>query len=53
MPEAFGEKDHNLKLLRDSFAVTLVSEGNEIILSGEALEVSHATQVIERSAPAP
>ncbi len=43
-----GEKDHNLKLLRDSFAVTLVARGNEILLSGEPLEVSHATQVIER-----
>ncbi|HUO57263.1 MAG TPA: PhoH family protein [bacterium] len=44
----FGEKDHTLKLLRDSFAVTLVARGNEILLSGELLEVSHATQVIER-----
>src|SRR5258708_25679496 len=43
-----GEKDHNLKLLRDSFTVTLVARGNEIILSGEPLEVTHATQVIER-----
>ncbi len=43
-----GEKDHNLKLLRDSFPVTLVARGNEIILTGEPLEVSHATQVIER-----
>ncbi len=44
----FGEKDETLKLLRDSFAVTLVARGNEIILSGEPLEVSHASQVIER-----
>ncbi len=44
----FGEKDHTLKLLRDSFAVTLVARGNEIILSGEPLEVSHASQVIDR-----
>jgi phosphate starvation-inducible PhoH-like protein len=44
----FGEKDHTLKLLQDSFAVTLVARGNEIILSGEPLEVSHASQVIER-----
>jgi phosphate starvation-inducible protein PhoH and related proteins len=44
----FGEQDHTLKLLRDSFAVTLVARGNEIILSGEPLEVSHASQVIER-----
>jgi phosphate starvation-inducible protein PhoH and related proteins len=43
-----GEKDHTLKLLRDSFAVTLVARGNEIILSGEPLEVSHASQVIDR-----
>ena len=44
----FGDKDHTLKLLRDSFAVTLVARGNEIILSGEPLEVSHASQVIDR-----
>ncbi len=44
----FGEKDHTLKLLQDSFAVTLVARGNEIILSGEPLEVSHASQVIEK-----
>ena len=44
----FGEKDHTLKQLRDSFKVTLVARGNEIILSGEPLEVSHASQVIER-----
>ena len=44
----FGERDHNLKLLKDSFAITLVARGNEIILSGEPLEVSHASQVIER-----
>jgi phosphate starvation-inducible protein PhoH and related proteins len=44
----FGEKDHTLKLLRDSFAVTLVARGTEIILSGAPLEVSHASQVIER-----
>ncbi len=43
-----GERDHTLKLLRDSFPVTLVARGNEILLSGEPLEVSHATQVIER-----
>jgi len=43
----FGEKDKNLNLLRDSFQVTLVARGNEIILSGEPLPVSHATQVIE------
>ena len=46
--QLFGEKDHTLKLLRDSFAVTLVARGNEILLSGESVEVSHATQVIER-----
>jgi phosphate starvation-inducible protein PhoH and related proteins len=44
----FGEKDNTLKLLRDSFVVTLVARGNEIILSGAPLEVSHASQVIER-----
>ena len=44
----FGEKDLTLKLLQDSFTVTLVARGNEIILSGEPLEVSHASQVIER-----
>jgi len=44
----FGEKDANLKLLQDSFTVHLVARGNEIILSGEPLEVSHASQVIER-----
>ncbi|HTC22588.1 MAG TPA: PhoH family protein [bacterium] len=44
----FGEKDHTLRLLQDSFSVTLVARGNEIILSGEPLEVSHASQVIER-----
>jgi phosphate starvation-inducible protein PhoH and related proteins len=44
----FGEKDTTLKLLRDSFAVTLVARGTEIILSGEPLEVSHASQVIDR-----
>jgi phosphate starvation-inducible PhoH-like protein len=43
----FGEKDHNLKILRDSFIVTLVARGEEIILTGEPLEVSHAAQVIE------
>jgi phosphate starvation-inducible PhoH-like protein len=43
----FGEKDRTLNLLRDSFAVTLVARGNEIILSGTPLEVSHASQVIE------
>jgi len=43
----FGEKDKTLHLLRDSFAVSLVARGNEIILSGEPLQVSHATQVIE------
>lgn len=46
--QLFGDKDHTLKLLRDSFAVTLVARGNEIILSGEPLEVSHVSQVIER-----
>jgi phosphate starvation-inducible PhoH-like protein len=46
--QLFGEKDLTLKLLRDSFAVTLVARGNEILLSGEPVEVSHATQVIER-----
>ncbi len=46
--QLLGEKDHTLKLLRDSFAVTLVARGNEIILSGEPIEVSHASQVIER-----
>jgi phosphate starvation-inducible PhoH-like protein len=45
--QLFGEKDKNLNLLRDSFAITLVARGNEIILSGESIEVSHATQVIE------
>lgn len=45
--QLFGEKDKNLNLLRDSFPVTLVARGNEIILSGEPLSVSHATQVIE------
>ena len=45
--QLFGDKDHNLKLLRDSFDVTLVARGNEIILSGTPLEVSHASQVIE------
>ena len=44
----FGEKDANLKLLQDSFTVHLVARGNEIILSGEPVEVSHASQVIER-----
>jgi phosphate starvation-inducible protein PhoH and related proteins len=44
----FGDKDDTLKLLRDSFTVTLVARGNEIILSGEPLEVSHASQVIEK-----
>jgi phosphate starvation-inducible PhoH-like protein len=43
-----GERDHTLKLLRDSFDVHLVARGNEIILTGEPLEVSHASQVIER-----
>jgi phosphate starvation-inducible protein PhoH and related proteins len=46
--QLFGEKDHTLKLLRDSFAVTLVARGNEIILSGEPIEVSRASQVIEQ-----
>lgn len=45
--QLFGEKDKNLNLLRDSFAITLVARGNEIILSGEPLQVSHASQVIE------
>ncbi len=45
--QLFGEKDKNLNLLRDSFPVTLVARGNEIILSGEPLAVSHVTQVIE------
>jgi phosphate starvation-inducible PhoH-like protein len=45
--QLFGEKDKTLNLLRDSFAITLIARGNEIILSGEPLEVSHATQVIE------
>ncbi len=44
----FGEKDGTLHLIRNAFAVTLVARGNEIILSGEPLEVSHAEQVIER-----
>jgi phosphate starvation-inducible protein PhoH and related proteins len=44
----FGEKDHTLKLLRDSFAVTLIARGNELLLSGEPVEVTHASQVIER-----
>jgi len=44
----FGEKDHTLKILKESFAVTLVARGNEIILSGEPLAVSQAAQVIER-----
>ncbi len=43
-----GERDNTLKLLRDSFDIHLVARGNEIILSGEPLEVSHASQVIER-----
>ncbi len=46
--QLLGENDHTLKLLRDSFAITVVARGNEIILSGEPLEVSHAIQVIER-----
>lgn len=44
----FGQKDHTLKQLRESFHVTLVARGNEIILSGEPLEVSHISQVIDR-----
>jgi phosphate starvation-inducible PhoH-like protein len=44
----FGEKDHTLKLLRESFAVTLIARGNELILSGDTLEVAQAGQVIER-----
>ncbi|HVZ79696.1 MAG TPA: PhoH family protein [bacterium] len=43
-----GERDNTLKLLRDSFDVHLVARGNEIILTGQPLEVSHASQVIER-----
>jgi len=45
--QLFGEKDKTLNLLRDSFAITLIARGNEIILSGEPIEVSHAAQVIE------
>ncbi len=45
--QLFGEKDKNLNLLRDAFPITLVARGNEIILSGEPLQVSHASQVIE------
>lgn len=44
----FGEKDRTLKLLRDSFAVTLIARGNEMLLSGEPLEVARAERVIER-----
>jgi len=44
----FGEQDRTLKLLRDSFTVTLVARGNEILLTGEPLEVSHAAMAIER-----
>ena len=46
--QVFGEKDLNLKLIRDSFPVTLVARGNELLLSGEPLQVTHAAQVIER-----
>ncbi|HVM33220.1 MAG TPA: PhoH family protein, partial [bacterium] len=44
----FGEKDQTLKLLRDSFAVTLIARGNELVLSGDPREVSHAAKAIER-----
>ena len=30
--QLFGEKDKTLNLLRDSFAITLIARGNEIIL---------------------
>src|ERR1700677_2198647 len=43
----FGDKDKILNLLRDAFAITLIARGNEIILSGEPLEVSHATRGFE------
>jgi phosphate starvation-inducible PhoH-like protein len=46
--QVFGVQDLNLKLIRDSFPVTLVARGNELLLSGEPLQVTHATQVIER-----
>ncbi|HET9870277.1 MAG TPA: hypothetical protein VFR02_07270, partial [bacterium] len=44
----FGEKDHTLKLLREAFALTLIARGNELLLSGGALEVAQASQTIER-----
>jgi phosphate starvation-inducible PhoH-like protein len=46
--QLFGEQDLNLKMIRDSFPVTLVARGNELLLSGEPLQVTHASQVIER-----
>ncbi len=46
--QLFGDKDLNLKMIRESFPVTLVARGNELLLSGEPLEVTHASQVIER-----
>ena len=46
--QLFGEQDLNLKMIRDSFPVTLVARGNELLLSGEPLQVTHAGQVIER-----
>jgi phosphate starvation-inducible protein PhoH and related proteins len=46
--QLFGEKDLNLKIIRESFPVTLVARGNELLLSGEPLQVTHASQVIER-----
>ncbi len=46
--QLFGEKDLNLKIIRESFPVTLVARGNELLLSGEPLEVTQASQVIER-----
>jgi phosphate starvation-inducible PhoH-like protein len=46
--QLFGDKDLNLKMIRESFPVTLVARGNELLLSGEPLQVTHATQVIER-----
>ncbi len=46
--QLFGEKDLNLKIIRESFPVTLVARGNELLLSGEPIQVTHASQVIER-----
>lgn len=46
--ELFGPNDENLKVIENSFPVTLVPRGNELILKGEEAAVGKVYRLFER-----